>query len=249
MSASFVEFSNWWDGAPFQLVENTSLVKVHSLFSLLSLNRAYVTRCGRLIGVVALRDLRIAIEQVDSGNLSAEDAGRHFEEEQPPIGGDEEGHQQEKPQRQQESSSEASDYDDDSRDILNPRLEVISQSTCTGGAASLRDSVRVGTRVRKASEVLREAVKSLAKGVLGESPEAQKDVENGRVAETAADAAVGGKERHNTAADGRYNNGELPRVPPPAIFIISSDEGAKKGGGAEDEEGATERPSPGGKDG
>uniref|UniRef100_A0A914HYG0 CBS domain-containing protein n=1 Tax=Globodera rostochiensis TaxID=31243 RepID=A0A914HYG0_GLORO len=230
------------DPAPFQLVENTSLIKVHSLFSLLSLNRAYVTRCGRLIGVVALRDLRIAIERVDSGNLSAEDAERHFEEEQPPIGGDEEGHQQQgKPQHQQESSSEASDYDDDSRDILNPRLEVISQSTCTDGVASLRESVRVGTRVRKASEVLREAVKSLAKGVLGESPEAQKDVENGRVAE-AADA-VGGEERHNTAIDGRHNNGQLLRVPPPAIFIISSDEGA------EDEERAKERPSPGGKDG
>lgn len=45
------------DPAPFQLVERTSLFKVHSLFSLLGLNRAYVTNCGRLIGVVALREV------------------------------------------------------------------------------------------------------------------------------------------------------------------------------------------------
>ena len=31
------------DPAPFQLVRRTSLYKVHSLFSLLDLNRAYVT--------------------------------------------------------------------------------------------------------------------------------------------------------------------------------------------------------------
>jgi chloride channel 2 len=57
--------------APFQLVEQTSLVKVHSLFSLLGLNRAYVTKCGRLVGVVALRDLRQAVERVQSGELTA----------------------------------------------------------------------------------------------------------------------------------------------------------------------------------
>lgn len=47
------------DPAPFQLVEKSSLFKVHSLFSLLGLNRAYVTKCGRLVGVVALRDVRL----------------------------------------------------------------------------------------------------------------------------------------------------------------------------------------------
>uniref|UniRef100_A0A0K0FLK6 Chloride channel protein n=1 Tax=Strongyloides venezuelensis TaxID=75913 RepID=A0A0K0FLK6_STRVS len=54
------------DPAPFQLVRRTSLFKVHSLFSLLGLSRAYVTDCGRLIGVVALKDLRIAIQKAQS---------------------------------------------------------------------------------------------------------------------------------------------------------------------------------------
>ncbi|KAG1681933.1 Chloride channel protein 2 [Nymphon striatum] len=44
------------DPAPFQLVERTSLLKVHSLFSMLGLNRAYVTAIGRLVGVVALKE-------------------------------------------------------------------------------------------------------------------------------------------------------------------------------------------------
>jgi chloride channel 2 len=45
------------DPAPFQLVERTSIYKAHNLFSLLGLNRAYVTNCGRLVGVVALREV------------------------------------------------------------------------------------------------------------------------------------------------------------------------------------------------
>uniref|UniRef100_A0A158R676 Chloride channel protein n=1 Tax=Syphacia muris TaxID=451379 RepID=A0A158R676_9BILA len=45
------------DPAPFQLVKSTSLYKVHSLFSLLGIRRAYVTNCGVLIGVVALREV------------------------------------------------------------------------------------------------------------------------------------------------------------------------------------------------
>ncbi|KAI6210700.1 Chloride channel protein 2 [Aphelenchoides besseyi] len=55
------------DPAPFQLVRKTSLYKVHSVFSLLALNRAYVTDRGKLIGVVALRDVRIAIQRAQSG--------------------------------------------------------------------------------------------------------------------------------------------------------------------------------------
>lgn len=55
------------DPAPFQLVERTSLHKVHSLFSLLGLNRAYVTSTGRLVGVVGLTELRTAIQgELDS---------------------------------------------------------------------------------------------------------------------------------------------------------------------------------------
>lgn len=45
------------DAAPFQLVQGTSLYKVHTLFSLLGLNHAYVTHRGKLIGVVSLREV------------------------------------------------------------------------------------------------------------------------------------------------------------------------------------------------
>ncbi|XP_033103927.1 chloride channel protein 2-like isoform X2 [Anneissia japonica] len=53
------------DPAPFQLVERTSLHKVHSLFSLLGLNHAYVTTLGRLVGVVALKEIRRAVEHTN----------------------------------------------------------------------------------------------------------------------------------------------------------------------------------------
>ncbi|KAK6014938.1 hypothetical protein OSTOST_19668 [Ostertagia ostertagi] len=46
------------DAAPFQLVENTSILKIHSVFSLMGLRRAYVTKLGRLVGVVSLREVR-----------------------------------------------------------------------------------------------------------------------------------------------------------------------------------------------
>lgn len=46
------------DPAPFQLVERTSLLKVHSLFSMVGVNHAYVTAIGRLVGVVALKEVR-----------------------------------------------------------------------------------------------------------------------------------------------------------------------------------------------
>uniref|UniRef100_A0A915MQ33 Chloride channel protein n=1 Tax=Meloidogyne javanica TaxID=6303 RepID=A0A915MQ33_MELJA len=49
------------DAAPFQLVIGTSLYKVHTLFSLLGLNHAYVTHRGRLVGVVALREVKIRL--------------------------------------------------------------------------------------------------------------------------------------------------------------------------------------------
>lgn len=55
------------DPAPFQLVERTSLLKVHSLFSLVGVNHAYVTAIGRLVGVVGLKELRKAIEDANSG--------------------------------------------------------------------------------------------------------------------------------------------------------------------------------------
>lgn len=52
------------DEAPFQLVEQTSLYRVHTLFSMLGLNHAHVTSFGRLVGIVALKDIRIAIEKM-----------------------------------------------------------------------------------------------------------------------------------------------------------------------------------------
>ncbi|CAG2159629.1 unnamed protein product [Oppiella nova] len=70
---SMVDFSMCRiDPAPFQLVEKTTLLKVYSIFSMLGLNHAYVTSIGRLVGVVALKDVRIlrtAIEQMNQGVL------------------------------------------------------------------------------------------------------------------------------------------------------------------------------------
>lgn len=57
------------DPAPFQLVERTSILKVHSLFSMVGINHAYVTKIGRLVGVVALKELRKAIEDINSNNF------------------------------------------------------------------------------------------------------------------------------------------------------------------------------------
>ncbi|XP_039291627.1 chloride channel protein 2 isoform X2 [Nilaparvata lugens] len=57
------------DPAPFQLVERTSLLKVHSIFSLVGVNLAYVTAIGKLVGVVGLKELRKAIEDSNYGNL------------------------------------------------------------------------------------------------------------------------------------------------------------------------------------
>uniref|UniRef100_A0A6I8P1R4 Chloride channel protein 2 n=1 Tax=Ornithorhynchus anatinus TaxID=9258 RepID=A0A6I8P1R4_ORNAN len=56
------------DPAPFQLVERTSLHKIHTVFSLLGVDHAYVTSIGRLIGIVTLKELRKAIE----GSITAQ---------------------------------------------------------------------------------------------------------------------------------------------------------------------------------
>ena len=45
------------DPVPVQLILGTSLYKVHTLFSLLSLNHAYVTYQGQLVGVVGLKEV------------------------------------------------------------------------------------------------------------------------------------------------------------------------------------------------
>ncbi|CAD5227587.1 unnamed protein product [Bursaphelenchus xylophilus] len=58
------------DPAPFQLVDDTSLLKVHFLFSLLGLTRSYVTHEGRLVGIISLRDIGAAIEKIQTGQLT-----------------------------------------------------------------------------------------------------------------------------------------------------------------------------------
>lgn len=51
------------DAAPFQLVEKTSLRKVHTLFALLNLNHSYVTQGGKLVGIVTLKEIRKAVDK------------------------------------------------------------------------------------------------------------------------------------------------------------------------------------------
>jgi len=53
------------DPAPFQLVEKTSLLKVHNLFSMVGVSLAYVTAIGKLVGVVGLHELRNGIESAN----------------------------------------------------------------------------------------------------------------------------------------------------------------------------------------
>ncbi|XP_055373776.1 chloride channel protein 2 isoform X2 [Condylostylus longicornis] len=62
------------DPSPFQLVERTSILKVHSLFSMVGINHAYVTKIGRLVGVVGLKELRKAIEDINSNNFTIQSA-------------------------------------------------------------------------------------------------------------------------------------------------------------------------------
>lgn len=70
------------DPAPFQLVERTSLLKVHSLFSMVGVDLAYVTAIGRLVGVVGLKELRKAIEDANSGVLKPRDLEITFDDEE-----------------------------------------------------------------------------------------------------------------------------------------------------------------------
>ncbi|CAI9731399.1 chloride channel 2-like isoform X7 [Octopus vulgaris] len=65
------------DPAPFQLVEKTSLHKVHSLFSLLGLSHAFVTNIGKLVGVVGLKELRNSIQGQIDAQAKYKASGRH----------------------------------------------------------------------------------------------------------------------------------------------------------------------------
>ncbi|XP_060710693.1 chloride channel protein ClC-Kb-like isoform X1 [Hemiscyllium ocellatum] len=55
------------DPAPFRLVEKETLYECYDLFNLLGLRIAYVTSTGRLVGVVALKELKAAVESCVKG--------------------------------------------------------------------------------------------------------------------------------------------------------------------------------------
>ncbi|XP_059831094.1 chloride channel protein ClC-Ka-like isoform X1 [Hypanus sabinus] len=55
------------DPAPFRLVEKETLHECYNLFNLLGLRIAYVTSTGRLVGVVALKELKAAVESCVEG--------------------------------------------------------------------------------------------------------------------------------------------------------------------------------------
>lgn len=61
------------DPSPLLLLENTSLIKVHSLFNMMGVYIAYVTRLGRLVGVVHLDELVQAIKDANAGKLPPHD--------------------------------------------------------------------------------------------------------------------------------------------------------------------------------
>ncbi|XP_035829429.1 chloride channel protein 2 [Aplysia californica] len=94
------------DPAPFQLVERTSLHKVHSLFSLLGLSHAFVTNTGRLVGVVGLKELRVAVQ----GQIELQENGKKTVSD-PSVG------QEEEEGREEESTAPIDDA----------RLEVVRE--------------------------------------------------------------------------------------------------------------------------
>ncbi|XP_052120753.1 chloride channel protein 2 isoform X1 [Frankliniella occidentalis] len=106
------------DPAPFQLVERTSLLKVHSLFSMLGVNHAYVTATGRLIGVVGLKELRKAIEDTNAGMLPA----------QPPAGGGSGGEVHEALLSESQQQHRGSDSDDPNHLTLTSMDSALSSN-------------------------------------------------------------------------------------------------------------------------
>ncbi|VDK87646.1 unnamed protein product, partial [Litomosoides sigmodontis] len=119
------------DPAPFQLVEDTSLYKVHSIFSLLGIRQAYVTKCGTLVGVVAAKEvsgqwsvcsvegiewlddkIASAIERMQAGTLTA--VTKRAEDD-------------ERDKRSATKAAldllESSESDTDNEDIILPRVE------------------------------------------------------------------------------------------------------------------------------
>ncbi|XP_069775989.1 chloride channel protein ClC-Kb-like isoform X3 [Narcine bancroftii] len=60
------------DPAPFRLVKKETLHECYDLFNLLGLRIAYVTSTGRLVGVVALKELKAAVERCVKGMPASE---------------------------------------------------------------------------------------------------------------------------------------------------------------------------------
>ncbi|CAJ0955219.1 unnamed protein product, partial [Mesorhabditis belari] len=112
MSETFVFPEEFIDPAPFQLVRRTTLFKIHSIFSMLQLTKAYVTECGRLIGVVALCDVRRALEK--SSDL-AKDLSNDL---RPPHHKD-------------------SDFREALKDVLTPAIEVIKPNMGRRGSKQI----------------------------------------------------------------------------------------------------------------
>ncbi|GMS94681.1 hypothetical protein PENTCL1PPCAC_16856 [Pristionchus entomophagus] len=114
------------DETPIQVTSRTSLFKIHWLFSLLSVNRIFITERGSLRGVVALKEVREAIEAVKSGdlkpaqdeNIESAEAPRSF-----------------LPNRLPKDHEDS----DEEEDQLQGRLEIVRGSALTESAPTLAD--------------------------------------------------------------------------------------------------------------
>nr|XP_056719143.1 chloride channel protein ClC-Kb-like [Euleptes europaea] len=60
------------DPAPYRLLEKETLYQCYDLFNLLGLNIAYVTNLGRLVGVVSLKELKMAVEGCVKGTFASQ---------------------------------------------------------------------------------------------------------------------------------------------------------------------------------
>ncbi|XP_041444937.1 chloride channel protein ClC-Kb-like [Xenopus laevis] len=58
------------DPAPYRLLEKQTLYQCYDLFNLLGLRTAYVTRIGRLVGVVSLSEIKEAVDGTVKGTFS-----------------------------------------------------------------------------------------------------------------------------------------------------------------------------------
>ena len=59
------------DYSPAQLVEAATLHDIHTMFTLLGVHLAYVTRTGKLVGVIGVQELRRGIDVANEYALLA----------------------------------------------------------------------------------------------------------------------------------------------------------------------------------